>query len=96
MRPAGEIREALLNSCRALVTPHQAPTLSELAAHAQVGADAARQTIANMMRHEIILKARERRVGYRNRPVYEYVPADMAQETHGFVDLAAVWPAQTT
>lgn len=95
MRPAGEIREALLNSCRALVTPTQAPTLSELALHAQVGSDAARRTIANMKRHGVICKARERRVDYRNRPVHEYVPADMVQHTQGFVDLAAVWPAQT-
>ena len=95
MRPAGEIREALLNSCRALATPDSAPTLRELASHAQVGTDAARRTIENMARHGVILKARERRVEYRNRPVHEYVPADMAQETHGFVDLAALWPAQT-
>lgn len=95
MRPAGEIREALLNSCRSLVTPERAPTLAEMAVHAQVGVDAARQTVANMKRHGVILKARERRVDYRNRPVHEYVPADMVQETHGFVDLAAVWPAQT-
>ncbi|PZO17651.1 MAG: hypothetical protein DCF26_09490 [Burkholderiales bacterium] len=95
MRPAGEIREALLNSCRALVTPTQAPTLSELAQHAQVGSDAARRTIANMKRHGVICTARERRVEYRNRPVHEYVPADMVQDTHGFIDLAAVWPAQT-
>lgn len=96
MRPAGEIREALLNSCRALLTPERAPTLSELAVHAQVGTEAARQTIANMTRHGIILKARERRVPYRNRPVHEYMPADQAGESVGFADLAAVWPAQPT
>ncbi|MGQ3266202.1 hypothetical protein [Hydrogenophaga sp.] len=76
-----------------MVTPDRAPTLSELTMHAQVGAAAARQTIANMARYGVILKARERQVPYRNRPVYEYVPADMAQEPVGFVDLAAVWPA---
>lgn len=95
MRPAGEIREAMLNSCRALLQPDRAPTLLEMAEHAQVGIDAARQTVANMKRHGVIIKARERRVDYRNRPVHEYAPADTAQETHGFVDLAAVWPAQT-
>lgn len=95
MRPAGEIREALLNSCRGLVTPDRAPTLREIATHAQVGYDAARDTIANMKRHGVILQARERRVEYRNRPVHEYVPADMAQASAGFVDLAAVWPAQS-
>lgn len=95
MRPAGEIREALLNSCRALVTPERAPTMRELASHAQVGTDAARRTIENMARHGIIVKARERRVEYRNRPVHEYVPADTVIESAGFVDLAAVWPAQT-
>ncbi len=95
MRPAGEIREALLNSCRALVTPDRAPTLSELAAHAQVGSEAARHTIANMKRHGVICTARERQVAYRNRPVHEYVPADMVQESHGYVDLAAVWQPLT-
>lgn len=95
MRPAGEIREALLNSCRALATPDRAPTMRELAVHAQVGTDAARRTVENMARYKIILKARDRVVDYRNRPVHEYVPADMVQESCGFVDLAAVWPAQT-
>lgn len=95
MRPAGEIREALLNSCRALMTPERAPTLREMAVHAQVGTDAARNTIANMKRHGIILTARERRVEHRNRPVHEYVPADTVSDSPGFVDLAAVWPAQT-
>lgn len=94
MRPPGEIREALLLSCRALVTPERAPTLLELAQHAQVGAEAARRTVANMARHGVLCKARDRRVEYRNRPVYEYVPADMVQETVGYVDLAAMWPAQ--
>ncbi len=95
MRPAGEIREALLNSCRALVTPDRAPTLQEIRSHAQVGSVAARNTIANMKRYGVLLQARERPVPYRNRPVFEYMPADMAQDSAGFVDLAAVWPAQT-
>lgn len=93
MRPAGEIRLALLDSCRAQVTPERAPTMRELAVHAQVGREAARRTVENMSRYGVIVKVRERVVAYRNRPVAEYAPADMVQETHGFVDLAALWPA---
>lgn len=95
MRPAGEIREALLSSCRSLVTAERAPTMRELATHAQVGNEAARRTVENMARYRVLVKVRERVVDYRNRPVNEYVPADMVQEAHGFVDLAAVWSAQT-
>lgn len=76
MRPAGEIRQALLQACQALATPERAPTLREIAAHAQVGLQAAETTIKNMRRAEVLLVARERRVDYRNRPVAEYVPAD--------------------
>ncbi len=75
MRPAGEIRQVLLQACADLATPERAPTLREIAARAQVGLDAAKRTVDNMCRAGVILKARERRVDYRNRPVAEYVPA---------------------
>lgn len=75
MRPAGEIRQALLQACMALATPDHGPTLREIAARAQVGLQAARRTMDNMCRAGVIRKARDRRVAYRNRPVAEYVPA---------------------
>ena len=75
MRPAGEIRRALLQACVALATPERGATLQELAAHACVGLDAARRTVANMTRSKQLCMARQRRVAYRNRPVAEYVPA---------------------
>ena len=75
MRPAGEIRQALLQACAALATPEKAPTLREIAARAQVGLDAAERTLKNMRRAGVVRQVRERRVDYRNRPVAEYVPA---------------------
>lgn len=75
MRPAGEIRQALLQACADLATPERAPTLREIAARAQVGLQAAEDTIKNMRRAGVVRVARERRVDYRNRPVAEYVPA---------------------
>jgi hypothetical protein len=47
MRPAGEVRLALLNACRQLATPERAPTLQEIAAKACVGFAAARNTVPN-------------------------------------------------
>ena len=42
MRPAGEVRRALLDACRQLVTPERGATLQEIAAKACVGFAAAR------------------------------------------------------
>lgn len=75
MRPAGEIRLALLQACVALATPEQAPTLREIAAYARVGLAAAEATVKNMRRAGVLRQVRVRRVAYRNRPVAEYVPA---------------------
>lgn len=75
MRPAGEVRQALLQAASDLATPQRAPTLRELAAHAQVGSDAARHTVQNLHRHGALQIVRTRRVHYRNRPVAEYAPA---------------------
>jgi len=74
VRPAGEIRQALLQACAALARPGQGPTLRELAAHARVGLDAAEQTVKNMRRAGVLHVPRTRRVPYRNRPVAEYAP----------------------
>ncbi len=78
MRPAGEIRQALLQACAALATPERAPTLREIAERAQVGLAAAEQTVKNMRRAGVLRVVRDRRVAYRNRPVAEYVPASWA------------------
>ena len=79
MRPAGEVRQALLQACVQLATPGQGVTLREMAHQAQVGLDAAAMTIKHMRRAGQIHIAGERRVDYRNRPVAEYVPTQLAQ-----------------
>lgn len=79
MRPAGEIRQALLQACATLAQPQQGPTLRELAAHARVGLDAAQRTVDNMRRAGVLHSPRTRRVPYRNRPVAEYEPAPGAR-----------------
>ena len=90
MRPAGEVRQALLNACTQLATPDRGPTLREMAAVACVGMQAARRTVENMSRAGQLHRVRDRKVGYRNRPVAEYVPAAMQGDDDGFVDLAQV------
>lgn len=91
MRPAGDVSQALISAAHALVTPERAPTLRELAAHAQVGLDAATVTVKNLNRSGRMQKVRERRVAYRNRPVAEYAPATTQEiehrAGHGWVDL---------
>lgn len=73
-RPAGEVRQALLQACEQLVTPERAPTVRELAQAACVGLDVARRTLDNMRRAGQVAIARHRRVSYRNRPVAEWAP----------------------
>lgn len=91
MRPAGEIRQVLLKAVTELSTPDRAPTLTELANHAQVGLKAAETTVKNMRRHGHLRIVRTRKVAYRNRPVAEYAPAEpTSDEGAGFVDLANV------
>ena len=90
MRPAGEVRQALLNACTQLATPDRGPTLREMAAVACVGMQAARRTVENMSRAGQLHRVRGRKVEYRNRPVAEYVPAAVQGEDDGFVDLAQV------
>ncbi len=92
MRPAGEVRVALLNACSQLATPDRGPTLREMAAVACVGLKAATHTVKHMSRAGQVRIARERRVDYRNRPVAEYVPAALVRDDQddGFVDLSSV------
>lgn len=68
MRPAGEVRQALLVAAAEL----QRPTLAELAARACVGYDSARHTVDNLRRAGRLRVLGWRRVAYRNRPVAEY------------------------
>ena len=91
MRPQGEISRALLGAARELCTAEQCPTLPELAAHAQVGYDAAMTTVKNMTRYGRLRIVRTRNVAYRNKPVAEYAPAEEAADQEaGFVDLGRV------
>lgn len=83
MRPAGEVRQALLSAARALVTPERAPTLAELAAHAKVGTQACRHTVANMRRYGALQIVRTRRQPGRNRPVAEYAPGALEPSGQG-------------
>lgn len=99
MRPHSEVRQALLGAVQVLATPTQAPTLAEMAAHAQVGREHARRMVDNLKRHGALQIARTRRVPYRNRPVAEYELAAVQaanDEGAGFVDLGRllnVWSA---
>lgn len=91
MRPAGEVRQALLQACTQLATPDRGPTLREMAAVACVGLKAATHTVKNMSNAGQVRIARKRRVDYRNRPVAEYVPAALVDgQDDGFVDLSSV------
>lgn len=78
MRPAGEVRLALLRASAELATNDRGPTLRELAQHSQVGLKAARQTVSHMCRAGVLEIARTRKVPYRNRPVAEYCPPPSA------------------
>lgn len=78
MRPAGEVRQALMTAAGRLATPERGPTLLELAADAKVGYEAAMATVKNMVRARVLEIPRTREVDYRNRPVAEYVPAGFA------------------
>jgi hypothetical protein len=95
MRPAGEVRQALLKAAGELMTPEHGFTLQELAQRACVGYSAARRTIDNMTRSGQLVRAGERKVDYRNRPVAEYRPAwKTGADGAGFVGLGhllAVW-----
>jgi hypothetical protein len=92
MRPAGEIRAALLQAACELTTTDRAPTLQELAARACVGTMAALHTVRNMKRAGQLQIPRTRCVAHRNRPVAEYAPASTEpKEAAGYVDVASVF-----
>lgn len=98
MRPAGEVRMALLSAAAELATPERGPTLAELTARIAhdmpLGGDVVLNTVKNMRRHGALRIVRTRRVSHSTRPVAEYAPADPSDECAlgcGFVDLAAAW-----
>ena len=64
MRPAGEVRQALVLACEQLATPGSGCTLRELADAARVGVDACRRAVDNMRRAGVLVKVGERRVSY--------------------------------
>ncbi|OGB26206.1 MAG: hypothetical protein A3I66_00710 [Burkholderiales bacterium RIFCSPLOWO2_02_FULL_57_36] len=82
MRPAGEVRLALIQAARDIVAqigqPDRGATLAEMAAavgsKCPLGRDVARRYVDNMHRSGDLKKVGERRVPNRNRPVYEYAP----------------------
>lgn len=99
MRPAGEISLALLKAAGELCTPERAPTVRELAHHAQVGEKAAVSTVKDLKRAGKLRIAtdkdgnpRKRRVEHCRKPVAEYEPApDLldpdSRHGHGWVQL---------
>lgn len=92
MRPAGEIRQALLQAAADLATPDRAATLTELAHKACVAVSAARRTVDNMKRRGELRVPRTRKVDYRNRPVAEYEPAPPQPDTDAsHLDVASVF-----
>jgi hypothetical protein len=95
MRPAGAIRQALLQAAADLAHFQDGcahgPTLQELAARAQVGARSALSTVKNMTRSGALSVVAERKVPYRNRPVAEYAPAVAPVKDEGYIDMASVF-----
>ena len=96
-RPAGEVRRALLQAAVALNMGDKSPTLRELARKACVGQKAARVAVSNMRRSGALVIVRDRREGYRARPVAEYAPAGTAcnVSSNPFQALASAWAPST-
>ncbi len=91
MRPAGEVRLALLRAARELATPDRAGTLREIAERACVGVSSARWTIRDMWRAGQLAQVRERPVSYRNRPVWEYAPVMPGEQRGDLVNVLKAW-----
>ncbi|HBJ99762.1 MAG TPA: hypothetical protein DDZ62_07155 [Delftia acidovorans] len=90
MRPAGDVRLALVQACERIHrdTGQGAPT-RELARQAGVGLKAATDTIKNLSRAGVLAKGGEQTVSYRNRPVALWIPkAAAAANDCGNVGLA--------
>ena len=92
MRPAGEVRQALLRAAVQLATPDRGPTMRELASAACVGYSVARRTVDHMKRSGELRVARERKVDYRNRPVLVVVLGSSdRQQSFNDATAAAKW-----
>ncbi len=96
-RPASETHLALLQAAHAIraerAASGQGATLLELVHRSQVGYKVALTTVSNLKRAGHLRIVGERKVGYRNRPVAEYAPAEIQTEIesragHGWVDLS--------
>ena len=81
MRPAGEIRQAILKATVDLIKEiseaskdRKGPTMAEIAARAAVARKDARVCISNCTRYGALEIVGERRVPNRNRPAAEYAP----------------------
>lgn len=98
MRPAGEIRQALLRAACELsapLPPDRGATFQELAVCAQVGVSAALHTVRNMARAGQLSISGRRKVPYRNRPVAEYRPVEepqtSASDAQALGEVLAAW-----
>lgn len=102
MRPAGEVRLALIQAARDIVAeiglPNRGATLAEMCARArvetghgvmQVSLREARNLVPKIKAAGALEIVGERRVEYRNRPVAEYAPPSFDEVTvgAGWVDL---------
>lgn len=92
MRPAGEIRQALMAAALAMTASNQTPTQRELAERAGIPYTQTRSTVREMVRGGALQIVRTRRVAYRNRPVAEYAPASGRPSVAAPVfDLHGLW-----
>lgn len=96
MRPAGEIRMALLQAAADMAHiadgRERGPTMQELAARAQVGVKAACTTVKNMTRSGALRVVDKRKVPHRNKPVAEYaLPRAETPPDDEYVDVARVF-----
>lgn len=87
MRPAGDIRVALLEA--AATAPRS--TMRELAERAAVGVDAARRTVDNLRRAGAIVRGPDRVVSYRNTPVATWMPAANDHAIHELAAALRAW-----
>lgn len=76
MRPAGEIRQVLWAAAQELSRSGGDVTWRDMALHAQVGLDAARFTVKNMVRDGWLEPVGTRRAPHANRPMRTLRPAD--------------------
>lgn len=76
MRPAGEIRQVLWGAAQELSRGSGEVTWRDMAVHAQVGFDAARATVKNMVRDGWLQPVGYRREGHANRPMRTLRPIE--------------------